>query len=682
MWEHRSISNTEMRKSKTIAPSETYVRLMDAIQDSIKEAESKELDFERFLKHIPMEGPWARLDGNDEAKDNPIERYVGPGKARLMNTNLFLGSSWIDTQRFKFERRIDTPADFIRQKTVVNANMWTPKQVSTTQTLFFCSTGDEDRLGGSILSSNGKPKNNISDQHPFLGKGDSAYAEWEPILWGLGHRGVVPGSDPQDKVYYPSLMHRGVTFNNRLGWTRYSPAGFGKDASGYMMTRPYSWIWPAVDGNRENATAFNLLVNMPDRRASFGEDGITDVYITTGKTSLYTMMGMMRSATVRQMFGGGSELVPLEFHLVEPGIDEWIRGASDEDKYARLFEVTAALGYYLTSNETGTLGGGGKRRRLVVYPDDQGNLLTCVNASQVADHALKTNFTASLFTKLDQADFMNRVARRFTAYADLVARSESSRGAKWISSASVNGESVQGPNVHTILAVRGYDIMTMSEYMDTFNDVSAAPERIIRRCIQSIGTNALKTLYRLDDLGEIPGQSPFKHIFAPEDGKPFVYFTDLRFLVPNSIDQMRTLVGSKGADRGRMRDAFAEMTGADPLTALSISDICLPFLADMGEDTWQTGTGLNTDEIIVEVTMAVDPARVWKSMLEPTLDEVFDMPKGGKGTAANIWGDVFIQNEALHDRMRKDGQGEFLKILQLAYNWSNDHSRKRHKDAF
>ena len=223
---------------------------------------------------------------------------------------------------------------------------------------------------------------------------------------------------------------------------------------------------------------------------------------------------------------------------------------------------------------------------------------------------------------------------------------------------------------------------TMSEYMDTFNDVSAAPERIIRRCIQSIGTNALKTLYRLDDLGEVPGQSPFKHIFAPEDGKPYVYFTDIRFLVPNSIDQMRTLVGSKGADRGRMREAFSEMTGADPLTALSISDVCLPFLADLGEDSWQTGTGLNTDEIIVEVTMAVDPARVWKALLEPTLDEIFDMPKGGKGTAANIWGDVFIQNEALHDKMRKDGQADFLKILQLAYNWSNNNSRKRHKDAF
>ena len=97
--------------------------------------------------------------------------------------------------------------------------------------------------------------------------------EWEPILWGLGHRGVVPDSDPQDKVYYPSLMHRNVAFNNRFGWIRYSPAGFGKDASGYIMTKPTTWITPAVDGNRDTATAFNLLVNLPDRRISFGEEG-------------------------------------------------------------------------------------------------------------------------------------------------------------------------------------------------------------------------------------------------------------------------------------------------------------------------------------------------------------------------------------------------------------------------
>ena len=46
--------------------------------------------------------------------------------------------------------------------------------------------------------------------------------------------------------------------------------------------------------------------------------------MTTGKTSLYTMMGMMQSSTVRQAFGAGSEMVPLEFHCIEPGLDEWI----------------------------------------------------------------------------------------------------------------------------------------------------------------------------------------------------------------------------------------------------------------------------------------------------------------------------------------------------------------------
>ena len=61
------------------------------------------------------------------------------------------------------------------------------------------------------------------------------------------------------------------------------PAGFGKDASGYLMTRPNTWIWPAVNGNRETATAFNLLVNLPDRSSSFGEEGISDVFMTTGR---------------------------------------------------------------------------------------------------------------------------------------------------------------------------------------------------------------------------------------------------------------------------------------------------------------------------------------------------------------------------------------------------------------
>ena len=55
-----------------------------------------------------------------------------------------------------------------------------------------------------------------------------------------------------------------------------------------------------------------------------------------------------------------------------------------------------------------------------------------------------------------------------------------------------------GPNVHSILSVRGYDILNMQEYLNTFNDVSAAPERLMRRIIQTVATNALKTVYPVD----------------------------------------------------------------------------------------------------------------------------------------------------------------------------------------
>ena len=314
-----------------------------------------------------------------------------------------------------------------------------------------------------------------NDDHLFLGTEGKEFPEWEVILWGLGHRGVVPDSDPLDRVYYPSLMHRNVSFNNRLGWTRYL-GRFRKGRFRYLMTRPNTWIWPAVNGNRETATAFNLLVNLPDRSSSFGEEGISDVFMTTGKTSLYTLMGMMQSSTVRQAFGAGSEMVPLEFHCIEPGLDEWIGNSSDEDKYSRLFEVCATLGYVLTDPHIGTLGGAAKRRRLIMYPSDQGNLLTCANASQVADHALKSNYDATVFTKLDQADFMNRVTRgsRLTPtllppLMLLVALAGSA--------VDVDGEKMIGPNVHSILSVRGYDILNMDEYLNTFNDVSAAPER-------------------------------------------------------------------------------------------------------------------------------------------------------------------------------------------------------------
>ncbi len=654
MWEHRTVSNKVYTENKIMRPSESYVRLMDIVEEAVSKAQVGEFDHVEFLKYIPQTGPWEENPASDISKPDPRTRYIGPARARLLNTNLILGSSWIESERFKFERRIANVAEFLKQKTILNANMWTPKQLSTTQTLFICSAGDEERMGGSFLTGDGP-----SSTHPFLGAPEGEVPEWETILWGLGHRGIVPDSDPLDQCYYPSLMHRGVSFNNRLGWTRFSPAGFGKDASGYVMTRPSTWIWPAVNGNRESPTAFNLLVNLPDRRLSFGEEGITDIYMTTGKTSLYCLMGMMSSTTVRQMFGAGSEMVPLEFHCIEPGLDEWIASATDEDKYARLFEVCASLGYMLTDPGIGSLGGGAKRRRLIIYPRDQGNLLTCVNASQVADHALKSNYEATVFTKLDQADFMNRVTRRFKAYADLVTASEVAQGSRWITQADFHekkGDKKQiGPNVHSILSVRGYDVMSMDEYLQTFNDISAAPDRLMRRCIQSIATNALKTIYPITDLGESGDPAPYDHIFGARDNNPLVYYTDIRFLVPTSIDKLRSITGSRGADRGRMREAYASLTNADPMTSLSIQDVCLPFLADMGEDSWQTGTGLNENEIIVEVTMAVNPARVWRALLEPTITEVFDLPKGTKGTAANLWGDIFINNKILHQRMEKDG---------------------------
>ncbi len=677
MWEHRTVSNKVYNETKTMRPSESYVRLMDIVEEAVSKAQVEEFDHVEFLKYIPQTGPWEENPASDISKSDPRTRYIGPARARLLNTNLILGSSWIESERFKFERRIANVAEFLKQKTILNANMWTPKQLSTTQTLFICSAGDEERMGGSFLTGDGP-----SSTHPFLGAPEGEVPEWETILWGLGHRGIVPDSDPLDQCYYPSLMHRGVSFNNRLGWTRFSPAGFGKDASGYIMTRPSTWIWPAVNGNRESPTAFNLLVNLPDRRLSFGEEGITDIYMTTGKTSLYCLMGMMSSTTVRQMFGAGSEMVPLEFHCIEPGLDEWIASATDEDKYARLFEVCASLGYMLTDPGIGSLGGAAKRRRLIIYPRDQGNLLTCVNASQVADHALKSNYEATVFTKLDQADFMNRVTRRFKAYADLVTASEVAQGSRWITQADFHekkGDKKQiGPNVHSILSVRGYDVMSMDEYLQTFNDISAAPDRLMRRCIQSIATNALKTIYPTSDLGESGDPAPYDHIFGARDNNPLVYYTDIRFLVPTSIDKLRSITGSRGADRGRMREAYASLTNADPMTSLSIQDVCLPFLADMGEDSWQTGTGLNENEIIVEVTMAVNPARVWRALLEPTTKEVFDLPKGTKGTAANLWGDIFINNKILHQRMEKDGLSHYLRLLKLAYHWANDESRKKH----
>ena len=113
------------------------------------------------------------------------------------------------------------------------------------------------------------------------------------------------------------------------------------------------------------------------------------------------------------------------------------------------------------------------------------------------------------------------------------------------------------------------------------------------------------------------------------------------------------ITGARGADRGRMREAYGQMTGADPMTGLSSSIYVSHSLL-----IWERNPGrqepVNEDEIIVEVTMAVNPAIVWKNLLEPTTNEVFDLPKGKKGTSANVWGDMFMSNETAS---REDDKG-------------------------
>jgi hypothetical protein len=665
---------------------ESYVDLTQKITRTMEVAEGHVFDHEDFLRYVPQEGPWMPQMDSDMTRADPRTRYIGKGKATLVNTNIILGSSWIEAERFRYERDLKSTSDWMKQKTIMNANMWTPSTVATTQTFVFCSTGDEARMGSSYSVRGPMDFDLPDDSHMFFEPTKDGWPEWDPVLWGLGHRGVVPGSDPAERVFYPSLMHRNVTYNNRLGWVRYSPAGFGKDANGYILTRPFDWIWPAVNGSRDTPSSFNLLVNMPDRRESFGEEGITDLFLTSGKTSLYSLMGMMSSPMVRQMFGSGTDLVPLEMHMVEPGLDEWIQRASDEDRYGRIFEYCATLGYLLTDPAIGSLGEGNQRRRLIIYPQDQANLLACVSASQVADHAVKVNYGSTVFTKLDQADFENRMSRRISAYADEITPSATARGMRWVSKATFNagdgqGIKVQtGPVVHSLLAVRGYELLNLKEYQDTFNEVSEAPRRLMTRIIQSVTMNAMKTVFPLETVQAraAEGSAPYAGLFSVEGREqPLVYYTDIRFLVPNSIDQMRMLTGQRGADRSRMREAFTELTGADPVTGLSILDLCLPFAGDMGEGTWQTGTGIRMDEVIVEVTCAVNPAAVWKHLLDCTADQTFTTVKGNKGTAANVWGDVLMQNEQLHDRFKKDGLDHWLRLLKMIYHYADHHSRKK-----
>ncbi|MBT3652935.1 MAG: hypothetical protein HN541_06465, partial [Euryarchaeota archaeon] len=54
MWEHRAVSHKQFKESGRITPTETYVQLMDKVEDAVKEAQKMPFDHEEFLKYIPQ----------------------------------------------------------------------------------------------------------------------------------------------------------------------------------------------------------------------------------------------------------------------------------------------------------------------------------------------------------------------------------------------------------------------------------------------------------------------------------------------------------------------------------------------------------------------------------------------------------------------------------------------------
>ena len=56
MWEHRTVSNKEYQTTGRVNPNETYVRLMDEVEETVKKAEVEQFAYEAFLDYIPTRG--------------------------------------------------------------------------------------------------------------------------------------------------------------------------------------------------------------------------------------------------------------------------------------------------------------------------------------------------------------------------------------------------------------------------------------------------------------------------------------------------------------------------------------------------------------------------------------------------------------------------------------------------
>ena len=130
------------------------------------------------MTYIPRKGPWEEIPASDHSKATP---EPATSDRRVPNSQHQLGAGFLVDRLgpFKYERRITNLADYLKQKTIINANMWTPKQLFTTQTFFFCSTGDEERMGGAILEGDTR------NDDLFLGTEGKEFPEWEVILGAL-----------------------------------------------------------------------------------------------------------------------------------------------------------------------------------------------------------------------------------------------------------------------------------------------------------------------------------------------------------------------------------------------------------------------------------------------------------------------------------------------------------------
>ena len=63
MWEHRTVSNKEYQTTGRMTPNETYVRLMDMVEETVKKAEVEQFAHEAFMDYIEKR-PMGRTSPN------------------------------------------------------------------------------------------------------------------------------------------------------------------------------------------------------------------------------------------------------------------------------------------------------------------------------------------------------------------------------------------------------------------------------------------------------------------------------------------------------------------------------------------------------------------------------------------------------------------------------------------